>query len=124
MQKTDPDALLCDLAETYHIYSLDALPLPTVAILAAGLRDNSRIKLKMAGALYTTTDTLLGGILDRLSLLVYANTKDAAKGRNYPAMVTETMYAKKPDDEIKGFASGKDFDDYRRQLIEEVTNGN
>lgn len=124
MQKTDPDALLCDLAETYHIYSLDALPLPTVAILAAGLRDNSRIKLKMAGTLYTTTDTLLGGILDRLSLLVYANTKDAVKGRNYPAMVTDTMYAKKPTEEIQGFASGKDFDDYRRRLIEEVTNGN
>lgn len=124
MQKTDPDALLCDLAETYHIYSLDALPLPTVAILAAGLRDNSRIKLKMAGALYTMTDTLLGGILDRLSLLVYANTKDAAKGRNYPAMVTDAMYVKKPAEEIQGFASGKDFDDYRRRLIEEVTNGN
>ena len=115
---------MCDLAETYHIYSLDALPLPTVAILAAGLRDNSRIKLKMAGALYTTTDTLLGGILDRLSLLVYANTKDAAKGRNYPAMVMDAMYAKKPSEEIQGFASGKDFDDYRRRLIEEVTNGN
>ena len=49
MVHTDRSALICDLAETYGIYDMGSLPVTTVAILASGLRDNSRIKMKLAG---------------------------------------------------------------------------
>ena len=49
MLKTDEDALICDLAETYHIYDWQSYPLGLIATLAAGLRDDSRIKMRLAG---------------------------------------------------------------------------
>ena len=51
MIRFDEDALICDLAETYHIYDYRSLPVKLVATLSAGLRDDSRIKLKAAGDL-------------------------------------------------------------------------
>lgn len=70
MVNTDEDALICDLAETYHIYNYRSLPLTLVATLAAGLRDDSRIKLKMNKQKVSNTDLLLAVIADRLGLLV------------------------------------------------------
>ena len=51
MIATDENALLCDLAETYGIFDFNALPVETLAALSFGLRENSRIKRKMSGAL-------------------------------------------------------------------------
>ena len=53
----DEEALICDFAETYGIYDYRKLPLKTAAILASGLRDNSRIKIKMSG-LHAAPDTI------------------------------------------------------------------
>ena len=44
MLAADRDALICDLAETYHVLDLTALPVPLLATLAAGLRGDSRIR--------------------------------------------------------------------------------
>ena len=41
MMALDREALLCDLAETYGIYDVRALPVSTLAVLASGLRENS-----------------------------------------------------------------------------------
>ena len=49
MLKIDEDAVICDLAETYHIYNYKELPPLTVALFCDGLRDDARIKLKMSG---------------------------------------------------------------------------
>lgn len=43
----DRDALICDIAETYGVYDLGALPLQTVAVLAQGLRHDARIMMKL-----------------------------------------------------------------------------
>lgn len=40
---TDEDALICDLAETYHVLDYRSLPLLTAATLASGLRSDARI---------------------------------------------------------------------------------
>ena len=45
----DEDALICDLAETYHIYKFDDFDAGYIATLAAGLRDNARIVKKITG---------------------------------------------------------------------------
>ena len=49
MIEFDEDALICDLAETYHIFDYRSLPVQLVATLSVGLRDNSRIKMRAAG---------------------------------------------------------------------------
>ena len=45
-----PEELTCDMAETYHVLDWRALGLPLAATLAAGLRENSRTRMALAGA--------------------------------------------------------------------------
>lgn len=72
----DEDALICDLAETYSIYDYKSLPLRTVATLAAGLRDTSRIKLRAMGVPVAQDTILLAGISDRIDALRYTFSSD------------------------------------------------
>lgn len=55
MINIDEDALMCDLAETYHIYNYRSLPCKMVATFSCGLRNSSRIKMKMAGTSITAS---------------------------------------------------------------------
>lgn len=109
MMNTDQDALVCDLAETYGIFDMRKLPAVTVATLAAGLRDDSRIKLKVAGENYPLDTMLLAAIADRLSIMIWARTKDGEKGRNRPKMISDILSSKDEVKEVRGFASGEAF---------------
>ena len=82
MVAVDEEALICDFAETYNILDWRELPCRTAAILASGLRNDSRIKMKINGMRYSTDTLLLASACDRLSFLVWAKTKDGQKGRN------------------------------------------
>lgn len=55
MLALDESALICDLAETYGVLNYRALPAEIAATLCAGLRDNSRIKMKCGGVSATPT---------------------------------------------------------------------
>ena len=118
MIQTDKDALICDLAETYHIYDYRKLPPTQVAIFAIGLKDDSRIKMKMSGQLVPMETLLLAGILDRLSILLWRQTKDGQKGRNMPTMVLDTLVAKKSkDSDVIVFSSGEDYEKTRNAIL-------
>ena len=121
---SDEDALTCDFVEYYHILDWRALPVKLAATLCAGLSPNSRTKLRLAG-LNTAFDTfLLSGIYDRLSLLVWFQSKDGASGRNRPQMITPLiMKAEKKPSDVQAFASGKDFDEAWKQLTKGNNNG-
>lgn len=111
MVREDETALICDLAETYGVLDWRALPLRTVAALSAGLRDNSRIKLKMADMQVGQDTLLLAAAVDRLSLLVWAKTKDAEKGLNRPTSIFDrlTGQEEKKKDEINAYDSAEAF---------------
>lgn len=109
MIATDPDALLCDMAETYHIYDLESLPVDTVATLAAGLRDNSRIKLKMAGVKAPLETILMAQAVDRLGLLIWQNTRDGHKGVNRPKAITELLSEPKNQIKTDAYATPEEF---------------
>lgn len=119
MIKLDEDALICDLAETYNILDYKKLALNKLAILACGLRDDSRIKLKMSDNILSPNQLLLAGIQDRLSLIVYSKTKDAEKGINYPKLVFDNL-----ENKIDGFTSGEDFMKERERIMKEGKNAN
>lgn len=109
MYRFDREALLCDMAETYHIYDLRALPLRTVAVLAVGLRENSRIKTKING-LNVPIDYLLRVMaVDRLSLLWWSKTADGAKNKNRPTMLSELLLKEKKDEDTMTFNSPEEF---------------
>lgn len=115
MYDLDKDALLCDLAETYHIYDFKSLPLTKIAIFAKGLKEDSRIRMKMSESKFNVKESLLAGILDRLTLILYSKTKDAEKGKNYPKLLLDEVEKK---EELEGFTSGEDFEKIRRKIIE------
>lgn len=109
MINTDKDALLCDLAETYSIYDIKAHPVTRVALFSVGLRDDSRIKMKMSGSRITSDLILLASAVDRLSLLVWGNTEDGQKGRNKPMSILDALLNPEKKEEYKGFETGADF---------------
>lgn len=119
MIKLDEEALICDLAETYNIFDYKKLALNKLAILACGLRDDSRIKLKMSENMLSPNQFLLAGIQDRLSLLVYSKTKDAEKGKNYPKLILDNF-----ENKIDSFSSGEDFMKERERIMKEGKNAN
>ena len=102
----DKDALICDLAETYQIFDYRSLPVKLVATLSAGLRDNSRIKLKAAGAPVGLDTIILAAIADNLSMIRAGFSKD---GRAKPYLFTDAIYGEtKP--KVRGFKSAADFE--------------
>ena len=114
MYELDREALICDLAETYNIYEFEKFPLIKIAIFAKGLREDSRIKMQMSKSKFNVKESLLAGILDRLTLILYSKTKDAEKGKNYPKLLLDD--AEKKED-LQGFMSSKDFEKMREMII-------
>lgn len=116
MLKFDKDALLCDLAETYQIYDFKQLPLTKVAVFSLGLKDDSRIKMKMRNQKFDLNQILLMSVADNLKLLLWSKTKDAQKGRNRPVLWSSLFEEPKEKKEIV-FNSGEDFEKERNRLL-------
>lgn len=122
MMRKNRDALECDLAETYNIYDMRALPARRVALFAVGLRDNSRIKMLLADTKFTFSEILLINIYDLLNLELWTKTKDATKGKNKP----ESLYKKlmgindqtKKESKNMTFNSAEEYEKIRKKLLE------
>ena len=110
MLAADREALLCDLAETYRIYDLRAVPVPTLAMLAAGLRDNSRIKMRLSGGNVPRGELLLAAAVDRLSLLVWGMSEEAKHGTNRPKSIVAALLGEEDSSgEVIAFDTADDF---------------
>lgn len=112
----DEDSLICDFAETYHIYDYRRLPLKTAAVLACGLHDDSRIKRKAANRRLTLDQALQAATVDKLSLLLWSKTKDAEHGRNAPKSILD-MLEHPPERKHQTFSSVEEFEARREQLM-------
>lgn len=117
MIAADEDALICDLAETYRIYDYKALPVHITAALAFGLREDSRIKQKLGGTKIPGSGLLLAAIVDRLSLILWGQTEDGHKGRNYPKLILDLPAEKRnATADVQAFDSGEAFQqEYQKQ---------
>ena len=89
MIELDEDALICDLAETYQIFDYRSLPVQLVATLSVGLRDNSRIKLRLADSEVSLETLILASIADNLTLLRLGFSKDT---KRKPFLFTELIH--------------------------------
>lgn len=117
MIQTDEDALICDLAETYHIYDYRSLPLRLVATFSVGLRDDSRIMKKIRNEKVSPQILLIASAVDRLSLLVWAKTKNGQKGMNKPKMLVDQLIGNAQKEDIESFDSGDDFEKRKAQIL-------
>lgn len=120
MLATDRDALLCDLAETYGVFGLHSVPLPLLATLAAGLRDDSRIKLRLAGRSVSTELLLSASAADQLAHLVWMLSDAAAKGASPPAQILPILLGDLPAPQ-GGFDSPEAYEAARAKIIEGVS---
>lgn len=120
MLRLDRDALLCDFAEYYHIYDFEALPVKTVALLACGLRDESRIKQKINGTKVPMNTMLLAYAVDRLGILIWQRTKDGAHGRNKPESIVEMLMntGKQKITQVDAFDTPEEFEEARTRILE------
>lgn len=111
------DLLICDLAETYGVLDYKALRPTLAAALASGLRENSRIKMKMAGQRQPLETVLMAIIADHLAMLCWMNTEDGAKGKNRPKSVLQILMTE-PEEEPVAFDSAEAFKRRRKEILE------
>lgn len=117
MIATDESALICDFAETYHIYDYKSLPLSRVAIFAVGLRENSRIRMKMNDMKYPLETMLMASAVDRLSNMVWMQTKDGVNGINRPKSILSSLLKEEVANDIESFSTPDDFEKRRNEIL-------
>lgn len=118
MITVDEEALICDLAETYHIYDYKSLPLSRVAIFAVGLRADSRIKMKMNNMRYPFETILLAAGVDRLTNLLWMKSKDGASGVNKPKSILSQLLNEEMESDIEAFSTPEDFEKRRNEILQ------
>ena len=111
MITVDRAALVCDLAQYYHIYEMNELPLETVAILACGLPQESRMIRKLSNSSCDLRTLMTACILDYLAILTWFQTKDGHKNRNRPKSYVQILMGKDKGEpkEEKTFRSPEQF---------------
>lgn len=126
MLERSEDSLICDLAETYHIYEMRSFKASYIAILAAGLREDSRVMMLFSGNKIRPSLLLQAASLDKLALLWWAETKDGQKNRNRPESVVESLTKenKQTEEPPIVFESAEDFNKTREEMIRRINNGN
>lgn len=117
MLKVDEDAIICDLAETYNIYDYRQLPVSKAAVFVCGLRADSRIMMKISDSKLPLDTLLLAGVADRLSIMLWQNTKDGQKGKNQPVSIVDQLTKKQIEREEVSFESGKDFELAKAKIL-------
>ena len=118
MIHADENALICDLAETYHIYDYKQLRPTQVAVFASGLSENSRIKRKMSGQRFDIDTLLLACIADSVRTLVWFQTQDGRNNTNRPASILEYLTGTKADEDAEAYDTIEAYEAARKKLME------
>ena len=93
MIKTDEDALICDLAETYQIYDYKSLPFG---------------------------ELLLSMISDELTRLIWMKTEDGVKGINPPKSIVSLILNNGEENTVNdGFQTVEEYEKARLEIIRE-----
>ena len=109
MLDVDESALICDLAETYHIYDYRKYDADYIATLATGLGPDD------------TTNLLLARIFDQLNLLIWMNTEDGQKNRNRPESLADMLTGKcENKNSIVAFDTVEQFEIERQKILKGV----
>ena len=92
-----------------------------VAVFSSGLKEDSRIKMKLSGQTVPSETLLLASMVDKLNTLVWFKTKDGQKGKNMPPSIVSILTGQEKSDVNKDmvvFNSGEDFINRRKMLLQ------
>ena len=117
MLNIDSDAVECDLAETYQIFNYRELPLRRVALFCVGLRDNSRIKMKMSNTKCSLDSLILANISDKISIYLWKKY-----GGKKPSLIMDGLIEHKNNDyeinkDVLVFNDSDEFEKARKRII-------
>lgn len=112
------DELVCDFAQYYNVLHWRGLPLRLAATLACGLPGESRTMRAMSTTQLTTSETLLAATVDRLSMLVWMNSKDGQRNTNRPKSILSEIKNKDKTEKPLAFASAEAFEAARKSILE------
>ena len=115
MIAADKDAVICDLAETYHIYDYRALPVTLLATLCCGLRENSRIRMKLEELHPVPVEFMVARAADDIAAIRYALT--AKKGDETPEFYTDLILGKVKQKKASGFATVEDYERAKQEIL-------
>lgn len=119
----DEVALVCDLAETYHVYEYRSFRPSLVAAFFDGLGADSRIKMRISGQKVERGIYLLAVIADYLATLCWMQSKDGARGVNRPQRITDIWYGEHDaEDDAVVFGSPEEFMEMRGKLLKKGGN--
>lgn len=122
MMAVGEDELICDLAETYHIYDYRSLSPRMAAVFSCGLRNNSRIKKKLSGREYDIDNTLLNVMIyDCVNWLRWTKTQAAHDGGDPPEPMLNKMLGYEDSSEntdVQTYDSAEEFEAARRRILE------
>ena len=98
------------------------MPVDLLVTLFSGFGEGTRTAQKLNGEKVPLRTLLLAAMVDRLSALVYANTKDAKSGINRPRSLVAILTGEDTETNAgtEAYASGDDFDAARRAILEGV----
>lgn len=119
MINLDESALICDLAETYHILNYKELSPLEAALFSAGLRENSRIKMKLNGLPCQYETLLMASIYDQLAIQTWMKTKDALAGTNKPDSIVKKLLGDNVQNNISAYSTADEYERERKRLIGE-----
>ena len=102
MIATDEDSLICDLAQYYHVFDYRSMTVESVATLAAGLPEDSRIMRKL---------------YDDLNFYLYSMTQNAKHGINRPASIVEKWMNITEQKENMAFDSVNSYEKAKQRIL-------
>lgn len=113
--------MICDFAETYNIYEYRGLSPRKVAVLLLGLRDDSRVKMKLSGNRITLEQMLMAIMADNLKFLSWTKTKDAKKGVYKEKSILKALMGEydHENDNLVSFKTVEEYEAYMKQFIKE-----
>lgn len=109
--------MICDLAETYSVYDYESLPLPLVATLVFGLREDSRLKMKLSGVRYPQDTYTLAMILDSVNHLLWMQSGKGPKPKRMMDLLLGKTKVKKNDIKHRTYQSPDEFTQARDEIL-------
>ncbi|MEG2287468.1 MAG: DUF5361 domain-containing protein [Ruthenibacterium sp.] len=95
-----------------------ALPTSLLATLCFGLREDSRIQLRLSGVKAKMNLALLASAVDHLANLVWLHTKDGEKGRNRPKSILNILLGGVQEQAVQSFDTAEEFEAARAKILE------
>lgn len=118
MLSLDREAVMCDFAEAYHIYTFKGLSARYIATLAIGLRENSRIKLKMIGVKNCLPDIIINALLiDSVRDIRYLFAKYLSLETERGESIVDLIYGNEQSVKKTGYSSVEEFEEARERII-------